>query len=376
LQVNAEISNSQKNNLNFFKWSSFCQETIFLEQNYPKINKKISNILDNFYSKIWSKTIEEKLNIYNKLVLKVSEFLNKVENKDKTYYALVKIKCSLDTEILSSYKDLIYNYYSNISNYNYQDLEKAYNMKNKPKISFKDFQKLYKTSKKNIYSPSNFKKIWNNIFEFRVDLYEWELGQKWETFKEAYKVTIKIVNNQKLETLTVKKINSEILKEKSFWNNKAILKWENWSKILYVNWKIIKKIDAINNDFFQTQMDIDWLEFLDNWNILKYDLLWYEFGMTYFYNLKNWKILDLKGVYADVYWITSNNKYLYICGENWMWPGWVFIYKVWDFSMVKILSTNVLKCIWYNKNILKYEIYDSKGNILKKEYNFDTFKFN
>jgi len=310
---------------------------------------------------------------------KVINYLDKVVKKIK----IVKIKKAKYKEVLEVLEDAIINkinqrwltilweYYKKLSNYEWmykQDLKWAYDMKYNPKFSFEKFEQIYETNQYNVYEIKNIKFLWNNNFKIRVDFYSWSVW-KWVSFSQSYEVLMKIISDNKIETIKVQTIKSEVLEEKNYWNNNVILKWEDWIEVLYLNWKKIDETKKIENNYFWFEKHISEIGFIWNWKILKYTFSGYEYRTTIFYNIINWKKIDIwSGI--DIYWVIWNN--LYVCWESWMVWGKVAIYNLVNFNLIKDLSEWkwIYSCKWFDKenNILNYELIDNNWKNFKKWY--------
>ena len=315
----------------------------------------------------------------------IKEYREEIKKINDNYEIIIdNMLNSIKKKFVYDVKD-IKDYYSNIQKW---DLEEAYNIKYEPNISLEEFKKQYEFDWWVKITEDRFKNIWENRYSFIVDIF---YEKTW--LVERYNTSMEIIELDKLKTLYVKKIETEITDKVEFWWIKAYVEWDKWEKNLYLEkkWKkeVLKSLKVFFDEnkkfnypeweysFLSYLQKIYWLKFIDNGNILVFEESWWEFHWFSFYNVKNWKLLELWDLLN--YWITKDNKYFYVCGESWMawWGVWVYNYS--DFSLYKDLTKEwewyISNCYWFDwynkdKNILNFELWWDT----KYEYNFDTLE--
>lgn len=285
-----------------------------------------------------------------------------------------------DQEIEINTKDLnikrIQEYYLNISKWK---LQEALDMRVN-KVSLDKFKEWYINTFKAF--PYNFEEINNNEYKFHVEFQEHNKNpQKYEVIME--------IQGNKLYTKSSKEINQEVIYNK---NLKArvegiedlttLILEQNWLKktIVTLNWNMY-----LDNSKYKYWIVWD-INFSKDGKYLIYYINWWEYYSLNIYQIASWKTIISEN-YADFYWFTTNNKYLYIQVESEF--SWDFYFKVFEIESWKEVVNFYDKILsYYNKNDLVYlkaeyfkdqdilEIYsntnyDKEKNIGDKKFVFD-----
>jgi len=195
-------------------------------------------------------------------------------------------------------------YYHNIASGN---LQEAYDMYIKKKVSYDEYESWYKNTA--MASPSSFQKLGDNKYQFIVDL------EDHNTKPTNYRIVMQ-VKNKKLETLSSEEITSE---DVIYENMNAFTK----NRLGY-NYVILNKnneevvIEKASDNYGQNLEEVktyDKLKFSPNGNYLTYLSSGWEWSHGYVYKINKEEIvLKLPSMYQ--YGFSNNEKYFYACGGD------------------------------------------------------------
>ncbi len=279
---------------------------------------------------------------------------------------------------LKNNSEQISTYYNLISQHK---LDEAYAMKYNPSTSLEAFKNTYASFNGGTppnwweYFPEsisvfNYKKISLDTYAFQVDIDD-------NGNISRYNTQMKVSENNKLQTLSVKEISSEIIEEISNDDKKAYIEWAKWTYSVYFEEQGQKYLVTFKQ--YNPYYHIWGLEFISDGNILTFKESGFEYGWTLFYNILSKKFLSTS--YISTYWFTEDNKYLYVCGESGFAWGEINIYNYDDLSLYKNLGEEraIGNCYGdklYNsdKNTITYQIgfLGASDDVYLETYNFDT----
>jgi len=292
---------------------------------------------------------------------------------------------------LSSNEKLIYSYYDNIENW---DFQKAYDLKFEPRYTLEKFKNIYSFNNNFEMNVINFKNIWENEYIFNINIKE---DNVWT---ESYETVIEIINWKKLKTVSAKKLDNiaVVLIEKSEEKKKENLLtsmldfssdnidekdityasymrketyWGN-TEINYLWKKIICNNGIIKVSFWTFLCESEKNNFilLSNWKKFKFtdnDILFdiYKNQYVYINKLDNWLYLNNKKI--DIIDEEINRKYYTLKISKWKvyYTKWNSLYRDWE----KIWDSLYKNKSWY-VDINKYSLFDwDNYSYLDEDYN-------
>ncbi len=359
----------------------------------PEIKERIDIKLESFYNKIWEKDLEIQVKVYKKLKTKLRilknnynkwlklELIDYVINRVQKEYNKVLKEYLLEKksennfikkeEIKQEHKKLIEEYYNNISIWK---LEEAYLMKYNPSIKLEWFKKIYNFNDTIMIYVHNYNLVWKNKLNFDVDIW-----YDTKDIVERYNTTMEIIPNNKLKTISTKKVEKEVIDELVFNNIKFIVEWNKWEKILYIEKDWVKKVIKTIKVFSSMSIfsELYWLEVLDWW-ILSFKEKWWEYQSQDFYIIDKNKLIEWKW-FLSLFWFTKDKKYFYLCWGAWMsWSSKFEIYDTNNWGIKKDLSKDyktINYCKEYNQENNTLEFYLLWEEIKNNKYilEFDFF---
>ncbi|MFA6183608.1 MAG: hypothetical protein WC682_00725 [Parcubacteria group bacterium] len=314
--------------LAYLKLQNNFFDNVLIKKNYlavSQVEKNISNFSQIFETKNYPSTVDNsKIISQEKYAQQRDDFGNFVSSI-YSYKPIIPEK--KDFQITNGEDNkitLIRKYYWLIEN---QNLEEAYKMNNRINISLDDFKALYQKTR--FVQARDFQKVNDNTYKFFLDY------QDHNNSKKIYRLTLRIINEDKLEIITTEEIVSEMVKSGDF---TAYSKKQNGKSFLILGrYGIETVIDQGEADYREDYSNLENVKFFrdikfsDNGNYLIYTMSGWEWSIIYIYDINNDK--EALSFDSGTYGFSADEKSFFVCTNAGMVtnPGGI-IYNTPDFK--------------------------------------------
>lgn len=260
-------------------------------------------------------------------------------------------KTSLTTDEIG-YTALIKSYYNKLDN---KDYEGAYKMKVEPNMSLEDYTEMYKTFAFTVVSK--FEKIDDAAFNFEVRTLPMDGSPT-----EIYNVTMKVVDGNKLKTVSTILLNYVVLEELRYGNNLvATVEWKDGAYNVYVTKNGEKTLVKSFGSTEGVALTVNNLRFSNKGEYLIFHIGGWEIGGVAVYDIENKQLSDENFLGGSLVGFSSDDEYFYFCSESGMLEGDLFVMDMPGFTVRRQLVDKDNETVSYcgpfdaENNILKYQ---------------------